>query len=263
MSSPPAKSGVPEPAHGACTPLELAQPEPTQPFSEREFVSWLKREGSARYHHRHAFNLRMHEGALQPHELKRWVSNRYYYQTRIPIKDALIVAKSEDPNFRRAWLRRIVDQDGRTQGEGGLSLWLGLAESVGLAASDVAACREVLPAVRRSADAYVEFVRQASLLEAVASSLTEAFAKDLMVERIAAWEKHYPWVDRRGLEYFRSRISRAHTDSEEALGYVLAWARSYREQALAVAALVRKTQILWEMLDGIDAACQHSERVPR
>jgi pyrroloquinoline-quinone synthase len=31
------------------------------------------------------------------------VLNRFYYQTRIPIKDAIIVSKSDDPAFRRAW----------------------------------------------------------------------------------------------------------------------------------------------------------------
>ena len=81
--------------------------------------------------------------------------NRYYYQTRIPIKDALIVSKSEDPAFRRLWIRRIHDHDGEDPSTGGLALWLQLAEAVGLDREEVASCRRVLPGVRFACDAYV------------------------------------------------------------------------------------------------------------
>lgn len=96
-------------------------------LSEDAFIEWLKREGSRRYHDHHPFHQLMHNGNLTKTQLQQWVLNRYYYQTRIPIKDALIVAKSEDPAFRRAWLRRIQDHDGEQQGAGGLALWLELA----------------------------------------------------------------------------------------------------------------------------------------
>ncbi|HEY6556123.1 MAG TPA: pyrroloquinoline-quinone synthase PqqC [Polyangiaceae bacterium] len=222
---------------------------------ERQFVEWLKREGLQRYHHRHPFNLRMHSGQLTKEELRCWVYNRYYYQTRIPLKDALIVAKSEDPAFRRAWLTRIQDHDGHADGEGGLWLWQKLAEAVGLDVGELVRGERVLPAARRACDSYVEFVRGASLLEAVASTLTEAFAKDLMAERLAAWQNHYPWVDAAGLDYFRSRVVKARSDSEEALAYVVSWARSYAEQARAVEALLKKTHILWSFLDAVEAGC--------
>ncbi len=225
------------------------------PLPADQFVEWLKREGLQRYHHRHPFNLRMHAGQLTPAELRCWVYNRYYYQTRIPIKDALILAKSEDPAFRRAWVRRIHDHDGHAEGEGGLWLWQRLAEAVGLDRDELVRGERVLPAARRACDSYVEFVRGASLLEAVASSLTEAFAKDLMAERIAAWQSHYPWVDAAALEYFRSRVIKARSDSEEALQYVVSWAKSYAAQARAVEALLKKTHILWSFLDAIEATC--------
>ncbi len=147
-------------------------------LSRDDFVEWLRREGAGRYHDKHRFHQLMHEGKLSQDQLQQWVLNRYYYQTRIPIKDALILSKSEDPNFRRAWMHRISDHDGRTPGEGGLSLWLRLAEGVGLDRDAVASCRLVLPGVRFACDAYVEFVREHSLVEAVASSLTEFFAPD-------------------------------------------------------------------------------------
>ena len=57
--------------------------------------------GAARYHHLHPFHLRMHEGMLTRGQLQAWTLNRYYYQSRIPIKDSLLLAKSDDPAFRR------------------------------------------------------------------------------------------------------------------------------------------------------------------
>src|SRR5438309_1543207 len=96
------------------------------------FVDWLKREGASRYHDHHRYHVLMHEGKLTKLQLQQWVLNRYYYQTRIPIKDAIIVSKSDDPAFRRMWIHRVRDHDGEKEGEGGLSLWLRLADGVGL-----------------------------------------------------------------------------------------------------------------------------------
>jgi len=218
------------------------------------FVERLRSEGAPRYHDSHPFNVAMHEGRLSRDELARWVLNRYYYQTRIPIKDALIVSKSEDPDFRRAWMRRIHDHDGNVAGEGGLAEWLSLAVALGLDAGTVASCRDVLPGVRFACDAYVSLVRDSSLVVAVASSLTEFFAPDLMSKRIAAREKHYPFVDPAGLAYFRSRVPRARRDSEEAVAFVVAQARTRAEQEACVAALIRKTEILWHLLDCVSTA---------
>jgi pyrroloquinoline-quinone synthase len=92
------------------------------------------------------------------------------------------------------------------------------------------------------------------LLEAVASSLTEFFAPDLMSRRIAAWEKHYPWVQPELLAYFRARVPRAKTDSEEAIEFVVANAAGRDQQQLCVDALIRKTEILWALLDCVSVA---------
>jgi pyrroloquinoline-quinone synthase len=227
---------------------------PRSPLSREEFVEWLRREGAARYHDRHVVHAMMHEGTLDKKQLGEWVLNRYYYQTRIPIKDAIILSKSDDPAFRRGWIRRIHDHDGEREGEGGLSLWLRLAEGVGLDPAEVASCQRVLPGVRFACDGYVELVRERTLVEAVASSLTEFFAPDLMSRRIAAWERHYPWVDAAMLEYFRSRVPRAQRDSEQALFYVVEHATTFEMQERCVAALVRKTEILWHLLDCVYAA---------
>ncbi len=224
------------------------------PLPREEFVEWLRNEGEARYHDRHRYHLLMHEGKLTREQLQQWVLNRYYYQTRIPIKDALIVSKSEDPAFRRMWIRRIHDHDGEAEGEGGLTLWLRLAEGVGLDREEVASCRSVLPGVRFACDAYVDLVRSRSLLEAVASSLTEFFAPDIMTKRILAWERHYPWVSPEMLAYFRGRVTRARRDSEQAIDFAVRHATSYELQERCVAALIRKTEILWHLLDCVYAA---------
>ena len=223
-------------------------------LSADAFVARMRAEGARRYHDHHPFHLRMHDGALSRSELQAWVLNRYYYQTRIPIKDALILAKSDDPAFRRMWIHRLRDHDGEREGEGGLAQWLRLAEAAGLDAVTVASCAQVLPGVRFACDAYVELVRESPLVVAVASSLTEFFAPDLMSARIAAWEKHYPWVAAAGLEYFKNRVTFARRDSLEAIGFVTARATTPELQSACLAALVRKTEVLWHLLDCVQAS---------
>jgi pyrroloquinoline-quinone synthase len=219
-----------------------------------DFEARLRAIGAERYHHRHPFNLRMHAGTLSRDELRSWVANRYYYQTRIPLKDGLILAKSGDPSFRRGWIGRIQDHDGTAEREGGLALWLALARAVGLDEQRVAALADVLPGVRRACDAYVEFVESHDLLESVAASLTELFAGDIMGERIAAFEKHYSWVDADGLRYFRSRTVQAPNDARHGLAFVLANAQTIEDRDRCAAALERKCEILWSLLDAIEAA---------
>lgn len=231
------------------TPVEGQAPLPAEAFTE-----WLQREGLKRYHHEHPFHVLMHQGKLTKHQLQQWVLNRYYYQTRIPIKDALILSKSDDPAFRRTWIRRIRDHDGEREGEGGLALWWKLAEALDVDHQELITFHSVLPGVRFACDAYVSLVRDASLVEAVASSLTELFAPDLMSQRVAAWERHYPWVGREALNYFRMRIPRASRDGEEALAFVVANVATYDEQRRCVAALVRKAEILWHLLDCLSSA---------
>src|SRR5205085_7275516 len=209
-----------------------------------DFVAWLSGEGEKRYHDRHPFHVRMHEGKLTREELQSWVQNRYYYQSRVPIKDAIILSKSEDPAFRRMWIQRIHDHDGDREGEGGLALWLRLAEGVGLDREETARFTQVRPGVRFACDAYVQLVQKASLVEAVASSLTESFAPDLMSRRIAAWETHYPWVKSEVLEYFRSRVTRARQGSQVAIEGVCQGAATYELAGNGVGAVGEEAGIL-------------------
>lgn len=230
--------------------------------TRESFEARLRRVGEERYHHRHPFNVRMHEGRLTPDEIRAWVLNRYYYQTRIPRKDAVILAKTEDPGFRREWVRRLHDHDGREPGEGGLELWLRLGEAVGLDREELTSLRSVLPGVREACDDYVRLVESEDLLGCVAASLTELFAGPLMAQRIAAFEKHYPWVDPEGLHYFRTRTQAAPRDARFALAYVLDAARDEAAQERCIAALERKCAILWRLLDAVDAAFRRPRPSP-
>jgi pyrroloquinoline-quinone synthase len=228
--------------------------EPLSPLSQDAFLERLRREGAARYHDRHPFHHKMHAGKLSKAQLRGWVANRYYYQTRIPIKDAILLSKSEDPAFRRTWIRRIHDHDGLTEGEGGLAQWVRLGEGVGLRREEILSLEHVLPAVRFACDAYVTLVRERSLVEAVASSLTEFFSPEIMTNRLKAWETHYPWVDPAMLEYFRGRIGRAKVDSQQAVDFVMAHATTRELQERCVDALITKCQILWALVDAVSLA---------
>ena len=159
-------------------------------LSQDEFIARLRQIGEERYHHRHPFHLLMHEGKLTRGQLQAWALNRYYYQSRIPIKDALILARSEDAEFRRAWRKRIVDHDGEEGRVGGIEKWIKLAEATGLERGRVVAGSEVLPAVRYAVDGYLRLVSERSFVEAVASSLTELFSGTLIALRMDALRRH-------------------------------------------------------------------------
>ena len=83
---------------------------------------------------------------------------------------------------------------------GGIEAWLQLGEACGLTRSEITDHRHVQPGVRFAVDAYITFARTKPWVEAVASSLTELFAPDLMAERLAAFEKYYTWIDPAGLQ---------------------------------------------------------------
>ena len=224
-----------------------------------EFVAAL-REHSRRYHDQHPFHRRMNAGELDPDQIRCWVANRFCYQAAIPRKDAAILANCPDREVRRRWLRRIVDHDGTADGEGGIEAWLRLGEAVGLTRSEMEDQRHVVPGVRFAVDAYVTFARTRPWVEAVASSLTELFAPDLMAERLAAFERHYTWIDPQELTYFRARLTQAPRDSAHALEVVTEHCRTPEQQAAALAALSFKCDVLWSMLDAIDLACADRQR---
>jgi len=220
-------------------------------LSVDEFTKRLRAVGEEGYHDKHPFHLLMHEGKLTRAQLHAWIANRFYYQSLIPKKDATILSKADDPTFRRAWIHRIIDHDGTKEGEGGIHKWLVLAEAAGMRREDVESFRFVLPSVRFAVDGYVFFVQTHSLVEAVASSLTELFAPSIHALRLPVFEQHYPWVDKKGLDYFRSRLIQAPRDVEFGLQYVLEHCTTRELQDKAIAALTTKCHILWSLLDAL------------
>jgi pyrroloquinoline-quinone synthase len=223
-------------------------------MTHEEFQQALRAVGENRYHHLHPFHVRMHAGELSPEEIRTWVTNRFYYQRNIPIKDAAILSNCPERDVRRRWLHRIIDHDGREGIEGGLEAWLRLAEGCGLDRGEVLAGEGLLPGVRFAVDAYVNFTRTQPWPVAVSSSLTELFAPDIMATRLAAFRKYYTWVPDWAFDYFNSRVTQARIDSNEGLELTLRWCDTPELQQRAVDALRFKCDLLWSMLDAIDAA---------
>lgn len=210
----------------------------------------LRAVGVERYHHRHPFHLRMHEGRLTRGQMQAWALNRYYYQSIIPIKDSIILSRSHDPQFRLAWRKRIIDHDGDGTHPGGIEKWIRLAVATGLSREQVVSGEGILPAVRYAVNDYLDLVSKRSFLEAVASSLTEMFSRDLISLRVDRMKQHYPWLSG-SLQYFEGRMTQAPEDAEFALRWVTEEARTQSEQDLAVAALRAKCDILWAQLDAL------------
>lgn len=234
----------------------------SESLSASQFESALRAIGVERYHDKHPFHVLMHAGRLNQGQLQAWVLNRFYYQKSIPLKDASLIGRADDIDLRREWISRIIDHDGRMRGEGGIERWLVLAEGVGLDRDYVASCEGVLPATRFACDAYVRFVREKSLVEAVASSLTELFAPDLHRTRIDALLAHYPFANESTLAYFCTRLAEAPKDVAFGLDYVLRHAKTREEQALCLAALCFKTDVLWAQLDALHHAYVSPGLVP-
>jgi pyrroloquinoline-quinone synthase len=202
----------------------------------------------------------MNEGQLSPGAFRGWVANRFYYQRNIPRKDAAILANCPLREVRRLWLHRITDHDGNSENEGGIEAWLRLGQACGIARDHLMQDRDVQPGVRFAVDAYVNFARQQPWPVAIASSLTELFAPDLMATRLAAFEKFYTWIDAGGLDYFRRRVTQARRDSNEALEITIAHCTTVELQQSALHALEFKCDVLWSMLDAIHLAYDRTDR---
>jgi pyrroloquinoline-quinone synthase len=215
-----------------------------------ELEARLRAIGEQQYHHRHPFHQLMHEGKLTRSQLQAWALNRTYYQKMIPIKDAMILSRSEDPDFRRTWRRRIIEHDGEGNRPGGIEKWLQLAQATGLGRKQVTSEEGILPGVRYAVNAYLDLVSKRSLLEAVASSLTELFSRDLIALRMDRLRRHYPWLSG-GLAYFEARLTQAPKDAHFALAWVIEHASTRPQQELALAALGAKCDILWAQLDAL------------
>jgi pyrroloquinoline-quinone synthase len=222
-------------------------------WSAEEFEQQLREQGR-RYHIHHPFNVMLNSGRATPAQIRGWVANRFYYQISIPRKDAAILANCEERAVRRTWVQRILDHDGCGDDPGGIESWLRLAEAVGLEPAEVESLALLLPGVRFAVDAYVNFARRVPWLEGVCSSLSELFAPEIHRQRLATWPEHYPWIERAGLSYFQSRLSRARRDVEYGLALTLERCRTRAAQERALEVLQFKLDVLWQMNDAMALA---------
>lgn len=223
------------------TPLENAE----------QLEAQLRHIGATRYHSLHPFHGLLHGGKLNKGQVQAWALNRYFYQSTIPIKDAVVISRFRDRATRIEWRHRIADHDGDLGSEGGIERWLKLTTGLGLDPYYVDSTEGILPATRFAVEAYVHFVRERTQLEAVASSLTELFAPNLHEERIAGMLKHYDFIDPTVMTYFTRRLEQAPRDADFALGYVKTHARTTEERRLVCNALIFKTNVLWVQLDAL------------
>ena len=233
-----------------------------KPMSPSELEAQLRDIGARRYHRLHPFHLLLHGGQCTKGQVQAWTLNRYYYQSMIPVKDASLIARCNKSSLRREWRRRLVDHDGESEGDGGIARWLKLTDGLGLDRDYVVSLAGLLPATRFAVEAYVHFVRENTLLEAIASSLTELFSPQIIDERLAGMLKSYDFVSADTLAYFSARPPLAQRDSDFALAYVKHHARTPDTQHAVLKALEFKCDVLWAMLDGLYHAYVAPKQLP-
>jgi coenzyme PQQ biosynthesis protein C len=219
-----------------------------------ELEAVLRQVGAERYHNLHRFHRRLHSGQCTYEEVQAWALNRYYYQAMIPIKDATVLTRLDRTEDRREWRKRIEDHDGAQAGEGGIERWLKLTDGLGFPRDYVISTQGLLPGTRFAVEAYVEFCRSRTPLEAVASSLTELFSPMIISERVSGMLANYDFISRETLAYFAARPPQASRDAEWALAHVKSHARTRAEQEAVVEALKFKCSVLWTQLDALWSA---------
>jgi pyrroloquinoline-quinone synthase len=222
----------------------------------------LREIGATRYHDRHPFHKLLHGGKLDKGQVQAWALNRFCYQAAIPRKDASLIGRCDDRELRREWIHRVTDHDGAGDDAGGIERWLALTQGLGLDRDYVVSQRGALPATRFAVEAYVRFVREKPLLEAVASSLTELFAPSIHRERISGMLENYDFIGEEVMQYFRRRLNQAPRDAGFALDYVKTHARTPEQQDAVAAALVFKTEVLWSQLDALYFAYVEPGMIP-
>ncbi len=247
----PATSSAATPSVAPIDPAPVAAPPLGRLLPQDEFEERIRQIGAERYHSLHPFHKLLHGGKCNHGQVQAWVLNRYCYQSHIPLKDAALMSRTDDRELRREWRKRIEDHDGKDGNEGGIERWLMLAEGVGLDRAYVVSGAGMLPATRFAVEAYVRFVRERTLLEAIASSLTELFAPKIHQERIAGLLEHYDFANERTIAYFKRRLDEAPKDVKFGLGYVLREARTREQQEQVLAAVRFKTDVLWAQLDAL------------
>jgi len=230
--------------------------------SAEQLEAALRHIGATRYHNLHPFHRLLHGGKLNKGQVQAWALNRYFYQSTIPIKDAVVISRFRDRAIRMEWRHRIEDHDGDLGAEGGIERWLKLTEGLGLDRDYVVSMKGALPATKFAVEAYVNFVREKTLVEAIASSLTELFAPKIHRERISGMLENYDFISDDVMQYFKRRLTQAPRDADYALDYVKRNARTPEAQSAALDALRFKCNVLWSQLDALYLAYYEPGMIP-
>ena len=231
----------------------------TDVLTPAELEARLREVGARRYHNLHPFHKMLHSGQCSKGQVQAWALNRYYYQAMIPLKDGSLIGRCEDSELRREWRKRLEDHDGDDDRPGGIERWLTLTDGLGLDRDTVMSTRLLLPATRFAVQAYVHYVRERSMLEAVASCLTEMFSPQIIGERMAGMLGNYKYITPKVMAYFDKRPPQAQRDANFALDWVTRHAVTREQQEAVVNTLIFKCDVLWCMLD----ALHHAYVTPR
>ena len=223
-------------------------------LTPHELEAAIRQVGAERYHDKHPFHRLLHGGKLNKGQVQAWALNRYCYQAAVPRKDAALMGRVVDRELRRAWVHRLLDHDGYAGEEGGIERWLVLTDVLGLERAYVTSMQGALPATRFATEAYVRFVVQEPVLDAVASSLTELFAPQIHQERISGMLENYAFIGERAMQYFRRRLDQANRDADFALDFVKRHATTAAQQASCIEAVRFKCNVLWAQLDALHHA---------
>ena len=186
-----------------------------------ELEAALREIGAERYHILHPFHRLLHSGKLDQGQVQAWALNRYYLPESHP-DEGRGTDRPAVPTRRSAGSGRcaLLDHDGTGDQEGGIVRWLRLCEGLGLDPAYVRSEEGILPATKFAVDAYVHFVRDRPLLEAIASSLPSCSRPRSTRSASPACSSGYAFVTEEMMAYFRRRLDQAPRDAGFALDYV-------------------------------------------
>jgi|TARA_B100001245_G_scaffold224780_1_gene198829 pyrroloquinoline-quinone synthase len=222
-----------------------------KPLPRNKFLALIKSEAKKRYPDKHPFNTLLYEGKLNKTQIHGWITNWFYYQNMIPLKDGAVISNCPLSDVRRLWISRILEYDGYSESEGAIQGWIKFAESTGMNKKSLY-LDNYLPGVRIASDSLLNYVKTHSWFEGISTSLNQLFLSAAIDKRVYALSKHYgDFIDPNGLGYFMSLSAQARKDSQIAFNIVVKYADSYEMQLKAVDSVLFTEDILWSMFDSI------------
>ena len=146
--------------------------------------------------------------------MQAWLCNRYYFQKSMVVKDAIVLSKCPDKEFRRIWIKRINEAD---EIGGGLDTWIKLGNACDV---DVTDDSKVYPATKFAMDCFINWCQRSDWCIIVASSLSQIKAAINHKKKFDTWYTMYPWIKTDGLDYFIQRAFQATSDSEHCIEFI-------------------------------------------